>query len=724
MQTTTAGEKSPAQPQKRPPWVYTRSLGAHISLTVTLRSVIIGGVLLAALLLLVLLHTGCFLQEDVTCGGLLYGLCLAACPIIGLIAAVRMQLPQRAAAIVNTVIVLLLPIVAMTMVECLNGVFTWDWSPHTLMLNYILYMLFYGTVYVFSGSYRLPMLVMNALFFILALTNFYVKAFRGTPFVPMDLFAAGTAANVAAAYDFSFNYQVVIAVVLLVFLTVTAARLRTPNMSIILKVASRVFFGVLTVCIVCIYIFTDLYAQAGLSPDFWSQNRGYKKTGVVMNFCLNTKYVSFSEPADYDADEVASIVYTTVGEGNTTVGDTAPNIICIMNESLSDLSVLGDLETNIDYMPFLRSLTENTVRGNLYVPVIGASTSNSEFEFLTGAPMSFFPAGSNAYMLYAKNPLYSLVSSLGAQNYTQLAFHPYYSGGWNRTAVYKNFGFTCFNSITSIISYNTLIAYQNSGYNSAVLEELVEQESPGEDILLRRYVSDSYNYKKVIEMYESRDESQPFFIFNVTMQNHGGYTEKSANFTEDVYVTGINGDTSAALATAYPKANQYLSLIKASDAAFEELVSYFSAQDEPTIICMFGDHQPNVESEFVNRLLGVSNDLELTTEQLQKKYITPFYIWANYDIEEKEIDRLGANYLSSYVMQVAGVEMPAYNQYLLKLSETLPVINTVGVIDTAGNHYALGDKTPYDSLVADYKKVVYNLIFDEDDRCDEIFIVN
>ena len=725
MQTIKTEKQASVQPHKRLSWQYTRSLGTHVSLTVSAKSLIVGGVITALLLTLVLLHTGRFLQEEVVCGGLLYALCLVASVLIGVITAVRVDLPQRTAAIVNTVVVLLLPIVAMTMAECLNGVFTWDWSPRTLLLNYILYMLFYGTVYVFSGSYRLPMLVVNALVFILALTNYYVKAFRGTPFIPMDLFAAGTAANVAAAYDFSFNYQVVIAVVLLTFLTVAAVRLRTPKLHFILKVASRVFFGVLTLCVVSIYLFTDLYAQAGLSPDFWSQNRGYRRTGVVMNFCLNTKYVSFSEPSGYDAGEIGDIVHTTVGEGSSFVdsGDVTPNIICIMNESLSDLSVLGDLKTNVDYMPFLRSLTENTVRGNLYVPVIGASTSNSEFEFLTGAPMSFFPAGSNAYMLYAKNPLYSLVSSLGAQNYTQLAFHPYYSSGWNRTSVYKNFGFTRFNSISSIIAYDSLIAYQNSGYDSTVLEELVAQQYPYEDVLLRRYVSDSYNYKKVIEMYENRDESQPFFLFNVTMQNHGGYTEHSANFTEDVYVTGIGGNTDESLATAYPKANQYLSLIKASDAAFEELVNYFALQDEPTVICMFGDHQPNVEGEFVNRLQGVSSELELTTEQLQRKYITPFYIRANYDIEEKQIERLGANYLSSYVMQVAGVKMPAYNQYLLKLSETLPVINTVGVIDADGNHYALGEDTPYDDLIADYEKVVYNLIFDEDERCDEIFTV-
>ena len=717
--------KQPQTSQKRPQWSATHSLGKHIALTVTRNSLIVGGILCAALLVLVLLHTARFLQDDVTQGGLLYGLCLTASVIIGLIAAARIELPRKTDVIVSTAVVLLLPIVAMTMVECLNGVFTWDWSPRTLFLNYILYMLFYGAVYVFSGSYRLPMLIMNVVFFALGLTNFYVMAFRGTPFVPMDFLAAGTAANVAAAYDFSFNFQVVIAIILLVFLTVTALRLRTPKMHFIVKVASRVFFSVLTTAIVCIYLFTDLYAQAGLSPDFWSQSRGYRRTGAVMNFCLNTKYLTVREPSGYDADEVDDIVNNMIAGSDVSIGnDVTPNIICIMNESLSDLSVLGDLETNVDYMPFLRNLTENTVRGNLYVPVIGASTSNSEFEFLTGAPMSFFPAGSNAFTLYVKNPLNSLVSTLGAQNYTQLAFHPYYASGWNRPTVYKNLGFTRFDSITSVISYDTLIAYQNSGYATSVLEELVAQEYPYDDVLLRRYVSDSYDYKKVIEMYENREADKPFFLFNVTMQNHGGYTEKTANFVEDVYVTAINGVSDPAFATAYPKVNQYLSLIKQSDAAFEQLVNYFSYVDEPTIICMFGDHQPNVEKSFIHRLQGVSSELELTTEQLQQQHITPFYIWANYDIEEKEIERLGSNYLASYMMQVAGVEMPAYNRYLLKLSETLPVIDTVGVIDANGNHYALGSKTPYDSIIADYEKVVYNLIFDEKNRHDKLFTVN
>ncbi len=450
--------------------------------------------------------------------------------------------------------------------------------------------------------------------------------------------------------------------------------------------------------------------------DFWSQKRGYRATGTVLNFCLNTKYGTVTKPSGYDADEIADIV---TKDSAATESTATPNIICIMNESFSDLSVLGDFETNIDYMPYLRSLRENTVRGNLYVPTIGGGTSNTEFEFLTGAPMSFFPAASNAYMLYVKDSLPSLVSTLGTQNYSKIAFHPYYQSGWNRRAVYDNFGFEKFKSIGSIINRDILTAYSQSNNDHLLFEKLVAEAYPDDNILLRRFVSDSFNYKKVIEMYEKRDQSQPFFLFNVTMQNHSGYNEKSTNAPNSVHITAINGKPTT---TVYPKANQYLSLIKESDTAFQELVAYFEKQDEPTVLCMFGDHQPHLEGAFTSALLG-SPSHALTVEQTQKTYTTPFYIWANYDIEEREIERLGANYLSSYLLDIAGVSMPAYNRYLLKVSETLPVMNTTGIIDKDGNHYAIGTKTPYDDLLNDYKKVVYNLVIDKENRCDAVFNV-
>ncbi|MBQ9860049.1 MAG: LTA synthase family protein [Clostridia bacterium] len=697
----------------------------HFTLSTTPWRLLGGGVFTLLLLGLVLWHTPAFLSQDVTCGGLLYGLCLTVCGLLGGMTTLRVGVNnRRLASVISTVVVLLLPIVAMTMVECLGGVFTWNWSPQTLLLNYVLYLLFYGIVYVFSGSYRLPMLIINPLFFLLGLTHFYVMAFRGTPFLPVDLFAAGTAANVAVAYDFSFNYQVIIAIVLLASLTVLAYKLRTPAFDVVGKLATRVFFGTLVVSILCIYFFTDMYAQAGLKPDFWSQARGYRKTGVVMNFCLNVKYSMDHVPADYDPEEVDDLLSSvlqvdpdSIGVSTAPAPTQTPNVICIMNESLADLRVLGDLHTNVPYMPFLDSLRENTIRGNLYVPVIGSGTSNTEFEFLTGVSTSFFLDGSNAFMLYVKENLPSLVSTMMDQGYSSLAFHPYYASGWNRRAVYDHFGFSQFTSLGSIIPNSILTEYAASGADSEVLIRLVEEMYPNQDILLRRYVSDSCNYRELIKMYEQRDKEKPFFLFNVTMQNHGGYTEQTSNFTETVFVTDEAGNVT----TAYPKANQFLTLMKHSDDAVRDLIAYFEQVEEPTIICLFGDHQPSIENELVADLLGADNLYSLTPEQERKRYVTPFYIWANYDIPEQTVERLSVNYLSSYVLQTAGVQMPAFNRYLLQLSETLPVVHNVGLADGAGDWYDAGSHNPHAALLAAYEKIAYNYVQDSEGRQNKLY---
>ena len=717
----------PHSPTRLKTPLFSRPLWRIFHISTTPLRLICGGVFTLLAILLVAVCTPAFIQPDVAQGPLLYGLCYGACLVLGALTCLRWQIPSpRLACGISLAVALLLPIVAMTMVETLNGVFTWDWTPRTLIVNYVLYWMFYGIVYVFTGSLKWPMLIVNPLFFLLGMTNYYVKTFRGTPFMPMDFFSIGTALEVAPGYDFSFSHLQVIAILLLAFILVVGARLRTPKTGIELKIASRVFFATLSTAMICVYLFTDLYATVGLKPDYWNQARGYQRTGVVLNFCLNTKYLFLSEPDGYDADTIPTIIAdaiegTTVDESGLIPAVDAPtktpNIICVMNESLADLSVLGDVQTNIPYMPYLNSLTENTVRGNLAVSVIGGGTSNSEFEFLTGTPMAFFPTGSNAYTLYINDYTDTMVSALEGQGYASTAFHPYYAAGWNRVSVYNHFGFDRTRFMEDFIPTNILHQYHASGNSTALLQQMVEDIYPGEQVMLREFVSDKYNYKQLIEQYESRDPSKPFFMFNVTMQNHGSYNAPKSEFDGAVEVTGLPEGT------IYPKANQFLSLMKYSDEAIAELIAYFEQQEEPTVICIFGDHQPIVEKEYVKSLLGVWDLYTIPVEITQKRYTTPFVIWANYDIPEQEIPLLSANYLSSYVMKVAGMteaEMPAYNQYLLKLSETLPVVSGICVMDSAGNIYEPDDH-PYTELLSDYENVVYNHLFDKEKCHSELY---
>ena len=54
--------------------------------------------------------------------------------------------------------------------------------------------------------------------------------------------------------------------------------------------------------------------------------------------------------------------------------------IVIMDEAFSDLAVIGDLQTNEDYMPFMHQMQQgqkNTITGYAQVSVGGGNTANS-----------------------------------------------------------------------------------------------------------------------------------------------------------------------------------------------------------------------------------------------------------------------------------------------------------------------------------------------------------
>lgn len=687
-----------------------------MDITLNKKARIPAGIITAILLILTVLDGKVFFEERFFCDVLLYVLCFIASVIIGILILYDFKIKNsRVEAIVNTTLFFLAPVVTITMTECLNNIFVYDMTYLGFAGNYVIILIFYLFVYLFSGKFSLALYIVNPFLYIFAIVNFYVKEFRGTPFIPMDFASITTAMNVSSEYNIKLEHQVLISIILLTFLIVLGIKLKTPKMIVRTKIITRALAALFSVSILLAFYLTDFFADLGVRPDFWNQTRGYRRYGFVCSFFINTKYLFVSTPTGYDAN----IAENHIKETLSTIDDTNdtppknPDIICIMNESLSDLRVLGDLQTNEEYMPFMDSLTENTIKGNLYVPVIGAGTSNSEFEFITGNTTAFLPGGSNAYMLYIKDRASSMVSTLNAQNYNCVAFHPYYSSGWNRISVYDAFGFSLFKSLGNLMDLSIMQKYQQTN-DVELLQQLVDEAYPNSDMLLRAYISDSYNYKVLIEDYENRDTSKPYFVFNVTMQNHGAYNKSASNFNENIYATNVSKE--------YPLARQYLSLIKHSDDAFRDLINYFSRVEEPVIICMFGDHQPSIEQEFISELLGKGIN-SLTAEEAQKRYMTPFYIWANYDIEEKEIERMSANYLSSFVLKTAGVQLSDYNKYLLKLYETLPVIDNVGYFDKDGNHYSWTQGSPYTALLNNYRYVQYNNMFDNTNKLEDFFFL-
>lgn len=428
--------------------------------------------------------------------------------------------------------------------------------------------------------------------------------------------------------------------------------------------------------------------------DVWKPQRTYAKNGNALSFLMSWSSIRIEKPKNYSIEEIEKITkrYPSDNAAKTTApGEKPPNIIAIMDESLADLSYNSPIELSEDYLPFLHSLTENTVKGKLYVSIQGANTANSEFEFLTGNSMNFLPYRSIPYNEYIKDTTPSMAHTLKAQGYSGVnAYHPFKSSGWSRT-----------------------IAYPALGFNKCRFQEYYVKKNNFD--LVRNYISDEADFRQIIADYEAsrKKTDSPFYLFNVTMQNHGGYNGKRGLVEPKITIKDA--------ALNNPEAEQYINLAKMSDDAFKMLVEYFKKVDEPTLIVMFGDHQPPITNLFYNNQFG--KDVEdLTPEEEANWYSTPYVIWANYDIEEKELD-MSANYLSSYVMNLAGNKLTGYNKYLLELQKELPAISAVCYMDKTGKIHKYDEKTEYDALLATYHMLQYNQMFDKEHRADDFFFL-
>ena len=505
------------------------------------------------------------------------------------------------------------------------------------------------------------------------ITNHYVMKFRSTPFVPWDIFSVRTATSVAENYDFTPDMRLVI--VTLIFIAAMSL-VRFLKKAPKIKLQVRLGTLLVSVLVTCLFVNTlqkeDFQTKHYLYPFLFTPAYMTEVNGMAVTFAMNLAYVVVDKPQGYSAKD-AQKTLESYEKTEDTKQDTQdlPNIIVIMDEAFSDLAVIGDLQTNEDYMPFMHKMQQgqkNTITGYAQVSVCGGNTANSEFEFLTGDTMAFLPSGSIAYQQYVKQDTPSLASYLKGLGYATYAQHPYYASGWDRERVYPLLGFEHMDFIDD---------YTNVSY-------------------VRKYISDASDMQHIIETYEKKEAGKPAFIFNVTMQNHGGYTDVYPNFENDIQAQ-YNSDA----------LNQYLSLIRKTDAALEDLVSYFSKADEKTVIVFFGDHQPSDAAANQIEMASGVDPSYMNSEQQKRRYQVPYLVWANYDIGEASDQNTSLNYLSAQVLKAAGVPTSAYQNYLLELCNTYPVLSAAGSTENVG-----ADK---DALLT-YRKLQYYNLFERNKK--------
>lgn len=546
----------------------------------------------------------------------------------------------------SRLVFLLGPWAAFWMVEILNqnDVFS-DLQAWQVLMNLVWYYILFLVCRLVLGRRRRAAALAICLSFLIGLVNHYVLRFRGRILFPADVASWKTAANVADAFDFSIDVYMEQAAVLLVAYLFLVWMCQPQPKRDRLPLPVGIVAWVFCIGYSFAFFFTGMLPALGIYTQQWVT----QANGFLLNFTVALRYSSVDKPDDYSHD----LVLKLMDEYPSVEGDpdrTEPiNIIVVMNESFSDLTIFDKLEVSQDPTPFLHSLSENTIKGWMYSPVTGGGTASVEFEYLTGFATIFQPPHTVAYQLYTKEGMPSLASLLGVNGYESTAFHPYKSSGWNRPIVYNNMRF----------------------------DHQLYQEDVDNAYLIRNYISDQSDYETIFQITDA-EQGDPQFIFNVTMQNHSSYAQGWNNLEKTVTV-------SDELRQADYSSEQYLSLVLESDQALEQLVAHYEQSSEPTMIVFFGDHQPPLKNAFYEVLYGKSLS-ERTTEEVMQQYQVPFFIWTNYDIEEQEGLVISPNYLGVLTAQMAGMPLTGFMNFLSQLYEEMPAITPVGIVTADGEY--------------------------------------
>ena len=636
--------------------------------------ILFGSIASLALWTFISVNTGIFLVDD----SFDYFVYLTSYVLVigfwGLVV-VDFKISEKLYKVISIAIFALTPFFCMQIAMILSGAAEYSFGIY--FINVMFYVSIMAIILAITRSLHWSAIITTIISYVFNLASFVVNVLRGTPLIPSDFLAIGTAAQVAENYTFEMRYPIIAATIIVALLIVLAARFSyKPNFR-----HKNIVFPVCGVSIVLVFMLSlSAVDYSDVDMDFFDQYHANNTHGTLYSFYINVRKMILHKPDGYNEEEAKSLLAANKNEETAETQDN-PNIIVIMNESFADLKTVGDFETNEDYMPFVNNMSKNTIKGQLLVSPFGGYTCNTEFEFLTGLSMGLLPNGSTPYLQYASKPYdFALPSYLSEKGYKTVALHPYLGRCWNRQKIYDLMGFDEF---ISIDNFDKLIPEDEWEY-------------------IRYYISDRTSYKGIIKSLEEKDNDEKLFLFNTTMQNHGGYTYDGAEFPT-ITISDMQG--------RYKETEQYLSLIRESDEAFKELINYLKRYDERTVVLMFGDHQPAVEQEFFEELYGKPLS-KLSLEELQQRYKIPFVIWANYDIESKSNVQTSPNFLSNLILDTAGVPKNEVGEFTEEISKEISQINGMGHYNAGGVWYE--NDVKLSEPLRKYETVQYYLLTGKD----------
>lgn len=515
-------------------------------------------------------------------------------------------------------------------------------QPMLLLMNFIPIVLLMSILYILSNRLWVGFSVTSLVFVTMSIVNKLKLTYRDDPFSFIDMKLVGESLEMSKRYDLSLNSKTIMMLVGLVGIAIIL------KMFFNFKIESKKFrasiLGVMIILTIVIfnsfYFNTTVYADLGEKSliNEWVESQQFQSKGFIYPFIYSIKDTQARKLEGYNEEkakeDLAKYIYQDIPQGKKV------NVISIMLESYNDFSKFEDVELKIDVYENFHKLQEEAIHGNLITNVFAGGTINTERGFLTGYNSHpEYLSKTNAYPWYFKE-----------QGYRTEAMHPITGAFYNRRNENEYIGFDQYDHF-------------DNKYNEV-------QETP---------LMDMRFFDFIIEGFEnSKKNKVPYFNFSVTYQNHGPYSDKKHNDIQHLVKKDHYNDED------YNIINNYLEGINRTDLALKKLFDYFRDEEEPTIIVIFGDHNPWLgKDNSVYNMLDINLDLG-EVEGFKNYYETPYLIWGNEGAKEvtgKELvgegRSISPNILMSEVFDYLDWEGNEYVQFIGDMKKSIDVTNDI-----------------------------------------------
>lgn len=546
-------------------------------------------------------------------------------------------------------------------------------NPPVAAINIIIAFAVTAFFYALSQSVFAASLIMLLISWIMGFVNMSKFKYQGQPFLPWDIFLYKDAARVMPHMrnefidKFSIGFitagLILLGICILFYFRFDRYRER-KRLLIRSNLVLYITILILSTSVI-LSISTENQYRAEFFKNnkivnyFWDQNQNYQSNGLLLGFTVNISNIVIKKPSGYSRKSLEDIQLMLENTGIN--GDVEPDIIVIMLESFADVTKIEGLEFSKDPLEKFRQIGSQGVMGEVYVPVLGGKTANTEFEFLTGYNVKHLPEGSVPYQQHITSDINSVARYLGNNGYDTTVIHNNIPEFWNRDKVYEYMGFDRFLSVED---------FQDPVYFGS-------------------WMRDRDMIDKIEETLGSDDKDRdPKFIFAVTVQNHAPY-----DLPAEAEPIMVKGDLSQEDNDMMQK---YATGIGITDDELFGLYENIKDRDRPTVLCFFGDHLPGGFSMY--RTHPYFTKMKTGTSR-KDMFATPYIIWSNYK-EGSERRDLGVNGLSGSLLEYAETEVPGFLAY----------VNNMYDDDAEKNYFSVKDM---DEIFKAFKDTEYSVMYDD-----------